>query len=104
VDILVLRRQDSAFVAAFSARGATKEGIIRATEEDYLALIRAQTGPLGLREGEDREKSAWPYGNFREPPTGDVRRTSLPRRWVKRGNPPHFRRRRRVSRLAHGTP
>ena len=52
--------------ASFSARGATKEeGIIRATEEDYLALIRAQTSPLGLREGEDREKSAWPYGNFR---------------------------------------
>ena len=54
-------------MAAFSARGATKEGIIRATEEDYLALIRAQTGTLGLQEGEDREKSAWPYGNFQEP-------------------------------------
>jgi hypothetical protein len=49
-DILILRRQDGAFVAAFSARGATKE--------DYQALIRAQTGSLGLREDEDREKSA----------------------------------------------
>ena len=39
-DILILRRQDGAFVVAFSARGATKECIIRATEEDYLALIR----------------------------------------------------------------
>jgi hypothetical protein len=38
-DILILRRQDSAFVAAFSARGATKEGIAQAAEEDYLALI-----------------------------------------------------------------
>ncbi len=57
-DILILRRQDGAFVAAFSARGATKEGIAQATKEDYLALIRAQTGSLGLREGEDRGKSA----------------------------------------------
>jgi hypothetical protein len=57
-EILILRRQDGAFVAAFSARGATKEDIIRATVEDYLALIRAQAGSLGLREGEDREKSA----------------------------------------------
>jgi hypothetical protein len=57
-DILVLRRQDDSFVAAFSARGATKEGIAQATKEDYLALIRAQTGSLGLRGGEGREKSA----------------------------------------------
>ena len=57
-DILILRRQDGAFVAAFSATGATKEGIAQATKEDYLALIRAQTGSLGLRESEDREKSA----------------------------------------------
>ena len=57
-DILVLRRQDGSFVAAFSARGATKEGIAQAAEEDYQALIRAQTGSLGLRGGEDREKSA----------------------------------------------
>jgi hypothetical protein len=57
-DILILRRQDGAFVAAFSARGATKEGIAQATKEDYQALIRAQTGSLGLREDEDREKSA----------------------------------------------
>jgi len=27
-DILVLRRQDDAFVAAFSAQGATKEGML----------------------------------------------------------------------------
>jgi hypothetical protein len=37
-DIIVLRRQDGSFVAAFSARGATKEGIREAAEEDYLAL------------------------------------------------------------------
>jgi hypothetical protein len=45
-DILILRRQDGAFVAAFSATGATREGIIEAAEEDYGALIRAQTGTL----------------------------------------------------------
>ena len=40
-DVLVLRRQDGTFVAAFSAQGATKEGIRRAAEEDYRALVRA---------------------------------------------------------------
>jgi hypothetical protein len=38
-DILVLRRQDGAFVAAFSARGATREGIVEAAQEDYQALL-----------------------------------------------------------------
>ena len=38
-DVLVLRRQGDAFVAAFSARGATREGILDdATEEDHEAL------------------------------------------------------------------
>jgi hypothetical protein len=40
-DILVLRRQDGSFVAAFSASGATKEGIRKAAMEDYQALIEA---------------------------------------------------------------
>lgn len=40
-DILVLRRQDDSFVAAFSAQGATKEGIREAAMEDYRALIQA---------------------------------------------------------------
>jgi hypothetical protein len=35
----VLRRQDGSFVAAFSARGVTKEGIVEAAEEDYRALL-----------------------------------------------------------------
>ena len=39
-DVLVLRRQDGAFVAAFSARGVTREGIVEATREDYAALLR----------------------------------------------------------------
>ncbi len=34
-DILMLRRADGTFVAAFSARGATREGIRQAAEEDW---------------------------------------------------------------------
>jgi hypothetical protein len=43
-------RQDDAFVAAFSARGVTREGIIEAAREDYRKLVevhmarRAQSG------------------------------------------------------------
>ncbi len=47
-DVVVLRRQDGAFVAAFSARGATGEGIVEAAKEDYAALLREHAGPLGL--------------------------------------------------------
>ena len=39
-DIVTLRRQDDSLVAAFSAWGATKEGIIEAAEEDYRELTR----------------------------------------------------------------
>ncbi len=38
-DVAILRRQDGSFVAAFSARGATKEGIVAAANEDYGQLI-----------------------------------------------------------------
>ncbi len=34
-DIVILRRQDDSFVAAFSADGATKESIAEAAKEDY---------------------------------------------------------------------
>ena len=33
-DVLVLRREDGSFVAAFSAWGATEEAVRRAAEED----------------------------------------------------------------------
>ena len=36
---VVLRRQDGSFVAAFSARGATGEGIAQAAKDDYRALL-----------------------------------------------------------------
>jgi two-component system, NtrC family, sensor kinase len=38
-DVLVLRRQDGTFVAAFSAQGATREGISEAASEDYRRLV-----------------------------------------------------------------
>ena len=47
-DVLVLRRQDGAFVAAFSACRATREGIIEATKEDHRALLREHAGLLSL--------------------------------------------------------
>jgi hypothetical protein len=39
-DIVILRRQDASFVAAFSARGVTKGGLIDAAKEDYRVLVR----------------------------------------------------------------
>ncbi len=53
-DVLVLRRQDGSLVAAFSARGATREGIVKAAREDYAALLREQAGTLGLEDGAQR--------------------------------------------------
>jgi hypothetical protein len=50
-DVVILRRQDGAFVGAFSARGATKEGILEAAKEDYRKLL------LGLRAREGQELS-----------------------------------------------
>ena len=38
-DIVLLCRDDGTFVAAFSARGATKEGLVEAAREDYGSLI-----------------------------------------------------------------
>jgi hypothetical protein len=39
-DVVILRRQDGTFVAAFSARGATKEGILEAAKEDRRKWLR----------------------------------------------------------------
>jgi hypothetical protein len=57
-DVLVLRRQDGTFVAAFSAEGATREGILEAAKEDYAALLSGTGGggegsdPAGTRGGD----------------------------------------------------
>jgi hypothetical protein len=53
-DIVILRRQDGSFVAAFSARGATREGIIEAAREDYLPVIRTHPNSLGRESEEHR--------------------------------------------------
>jgi PAS domain-containing protein len=50
-DVVVLRRQDGAFVAAFSAQGATREGIVEAAKEDYRQLL------LRVRAREEQEAS-----------------------------------------------
>jgi hypothetical protein len=57
-DILILRRQDGAFVAAFSTMGATKEGIVEAAKEDYRTLIEAHANSLGLASEEEGWQSA----------------------------------------------
>jgi hypothetical protein len=45
-DIVVLGRQDGSYAAAFSAIGATREGIVEAAREDYAALVEANAGHL----------------------------------------------------------
>ena len=56
-DVLVLRRQDGTFVAAFSAQGVTREGILEAAKEDYAALLSGTGGggkgpdPAGTQGG-----------------------------------------------------
>jgi hypothetical protein len=41
-DAVILRRQDGSFVAAFSARGATREGILEAAKEDRRKRLRSR--------------------------------------------------------------
>ena len=55
-DVLVLRRQDGSFVAAFSAMGATRESIVEAAKDDYRELVRAHANSLG-QQSEDRLSS-----------------------------------------------
>jgi hypothetical protein len=50
-DIITLRREDGTFVAAFSAQGATREGIIEAAMQDSRNLADPDTG--AAHEGED---------------------------------------------------
>ena len=57
-DVVILRRQDGSFVAAFSARGATREGIVEAAKEDYGRLIEANADRSGLRGDGERNRSA----------------------------------------------
>ena len=54
-DILMLRRQDGTFVAAFSAHGATREGIVEAAMADYKTLDARE--PAGEDEAPDARDS-----------------------------------------------
>jgi hypothetical protein len=54
-DVLILRRQDGSFVAAFSLQGATEEGIRQAVMEDYRALVEAQMDSLNPPATEEQE-------------------------------------------------
>jgi hypothetical protein len=49
-DIVMLRRKDGTFVAAFSAQGATREGINDAAMQDFRNLADPDKG--ASREGE----------------------------------------------------
>jgi hypothetical protein len=53
-DIVILRRQDDSFVAAFSTQGVTKEGIVEAAKEDYRQLVQACLPSLRQATEEDR--------------------------------------------------
>ena len=57
-DIVLLRRQDGEFAAAFSAQGATREGIVEAAKEDYWKVLEANAQSLDLRENDDLQSSA----------------------------------------------
>jgi hypothetical protein len=46
-DVVILRLQDGSFVAAFSASGATREGILEAAKEDYWQRVRAHAARQG---------------------------------------------------------
>ena len=55
-DLVMLRRQDGSLVAAFSALGATREGIVEASEEGYRALIQEHAESLRRQqEGNKKE-------------------------------------------------
>ncbi len=55
-DVVVLRRQDGSFVAAFSASGITKEGIVEAAKEDFRALAAEYLREY-LRSGGEADES-----------------------------------------------
>jgi hypothetical protein len=55
-DIVILCRQDGSFVAAFSARGATRDGIVEAVREDYWMLIQAHSNAPS-RQSQERLSS-----------------------------------------------
>ena len=58
-DVVVLRRRDGAFVAAYSAQGATREGILETAKEDYRRLVEAHaSSPAVPEEADEQQRSA----------------------------------------------
>jgi hypothetical protein len=57
-DILLLRRQDGSFAAAFSAQGATRGASGRPPRETTGGCSRRTRSALGLLEDDDRQRSA----------------------------------------------
>ena len=61
-DVVILRLQDGSFVAAFSATGATTEGILEAAKEDYWERLRAHAVRQGQGiEGQRNDQSTYPW-------------------------------------------
>jgi hypothetical protein len=54
-DVFILRRQDGAFVAAFSPNGATEERVRQAATEDYRALVEESMGSLDLWPSKEQQ-------------------------------------------------
>ncbi len=76
-DIVILRRSDDTFVAAFSARAATREAIVEAAEEDYGESIRAQAGTFELlRQAPSAVEEGATHREARGTSHGTSRRTS----------------------------
>ncbi|MDQ3863659.1 MAG: hypothetical protein M3317_09200 [Actinomycetota bacterium] len=72
-DIVILRRQDGTFVAAFSAQGATKKGIVEAAKEDDGQLVAAYAAKQGQSSAHSclyflGYVTGCPQLNFREHP------------------------------------
>jgi hypothetical protein len=55
-DAVILYRQDYAFVAAFSAKGVTREGIIEVAREDYRKLVQVPCA-RHVQQGEEHRSA-----------------------------------------------
>jgi hypothetical protein len=58
-DVVILRRRDGTFVAAFSAMGATREGILEAAKGDQGRPTEANADLSGPPEDDDQKWSAY---------------------------------------------
>ena len=63
-DIVILRRQDGCFVAAFSASGATEEGIREAVIENYRILRESHANFLTLQTDEEQSDYLTPVDDI----------------------------------------